>query len=246
MGKKRLAVGAIALLAIVVGAVLLASASLRTASAESHAQKTPPANAGDVTPRDAPIPIVDSDWSTDSMTSDCAPNYAGWGDDQWQLTLTSPRDVIISVNDGFCPGDFYQVYLNGGLIGITPDLKPPWGCDYTGPLSAGAFRCSLAQGTYLISVRDAGLDGHTPAEIEAQDMCPAAYTVAGMLSAFTGQYDPCVAAILGPVGGIAELPPIAGMGGSPSHNYAIAAVLAFVADGAFAAGGWYARRRWLG
>ena len=39
---------------------------------------------------------------------------------------------------------------------------------------------------------------------------------------------------------------MAGMGGSAAHNYAIAAVLAFVAVVAFAAGGWYARRRWLG
>jgi hypothetical protein len=46
------------------------------------------------------------------------------------------------------------------------------------------------------------------------------------------------------VGGIAELPPIASMGGSPGYNYAIAAVLALVAVVAFAAGGWYARRRW--
>jgi hypothetical protein len=50
----------------------------------------------------------------------------------------------------------------------------------------------------------------------------------------------------GVVGGIGELPPIAGIGGSPSYNYAVAAVLAFVAVVAFAAGGWYARRRWLG
>jgi hypothetical protein len=31
-----------------------------------------------------------------------------------------------------------------------------------------------------------------------------------------------------------------------AHNYAIAAALAFVAVVAFAAGSWYARRRWLG
>jgi len=35
------------------------------------------------------------------------------------------------------------------------------------------------------------------------------------------------------------------MGDSPVHNYAMAAVLAFVAVVALAAGGWYARRRWL-
>jgi len=48
------------------------------------------------------------------------------------------------------------------------------------------------------------------------------------------------------VGGIGELPPMAGIGGSPSHNYAVAATLALVAVVAFAAGGWYARQRRLG
>ena len=47
------------------------------------------------------------------------------------------------------------------------------------------------------------------------------------------------------VGGIADLPPMAGIGGSAGYNYAVAAVLAFVAVVAFAAGGFYAKRRWL-
>ena len=61
-------------------------------------------------------------------------------------------------------------------------------------------------------------------------------------------HEPCAifcASVTSSVGGIGELPSIAGIGGSPSYNYAIAAVLAFVAVVAFAAGGWYARRRWL-
>ena len=41
------------------------------------------------------------------------------------------------------------------------------------------------------------------------------------------------------------MPPIAGIDGSPAHNYTIAAVLAFVAVAALAAGTWYARRRWI-
>jgi len=56
----------------------------------------------------------------------------------------------------------------------------------------------------------------------------------------------CCAVVTSAVGGIGELPPLAGVGGSPGQNYAIAAVLAFVAVVGFAAGGWYARRRWLG
>ena len=53
--------------------------------------------------------------------------------------------------------------------------------------------------------------------------------------------DPC--SFDGPVGGMAELPPIAGIDGWPAHNYAIAAALAFVAVVALTAGAWYARRR---
>lgn len=49
----------------------------------------------------------------------------------------------------------------------------------------------------------------------------------------------------GPAGGIAELPNVAQSPDSSTGNYAIAGVLALVAVVAFAAGGWYARRRWL-
>jgi len=46
-----------------------------------------------------------------------------------------------------------------------------------------------------------------------------------------------------PVGGIAVFPDI-GLSDSAGHNYLVLAMLAFVAVAAFAAGGWYARKRW--
>jgi hypothetical protein len=52
------------------------------------------------------------------------------------------------------------------------------------------------------------------------------------------------AVVTSSVSGLGELPPIAGMGGSPGYNYAIAAVLAVVAVVAFAVSVWHARRRW--
>jgi hypothetical protein len=55
----------------------------------------------------------------------------------------------------------------------------------------------------------------------------------------------CCAVVTLSVGGIGELSTMAGMGGSPGYNYAVAGVLALVAVTAFAAGGWYARRRWV-
>ena len=54
----------------------------------------------------------------------------------------------------------------------------------------------------------------------------------------------CCAVTTGAVGGSIELFP--GISDSPSHNYAVAAMLALVALVAFAAGGWYTRKRWMG
>lgn len=123
------------------------------------------------------IPLVDTGWSGGTITNDCGPNYYGWCDDQWQLTLTSSAAVTIYVGDIACPGDFYEVYIDGFLIGTTPDLSPPWGCSYTGPMSSGSFTVLKNPGTYLIEIRDAGFDGHTPAEIVAESMCPAGFMV---------------------------------------------------------------------
>ncbi len=247
MRRKFIAVPTIALLAV--AAVALALAALWTGSGESQAQD-PPTNIDGASGHSL-IPVVDSDWVTGSGTSDCAPNYTGWGDDQWQLTLTSPRDVAISVDDCCCPGDFYEVYLDGTLVGTTPDLSPPWGCDYSGPLSTDTFTCSLPAGTYLITVRDAGFDGHTPAEITAQAMCPAGYTVSGALSAYTGRH------LCGPrfVGGVVDInvessAALAGSadGGSAGSSVPYTVVLAGAAAAAAVAitgGAVYARRRWL-
>lgn len=125
------------------------------------------------------IPITDSGWSTETATSDCT---SGQGDDTWELTLTQSRGVTITVDDCCCPGDYYEVRVDGLLIGSTPNLAPPWGCDFSGPNSSGSFTVPLCAGTHTITVRDAGFDGHTLEEIEAQQMCPAGFTVTGTLS----------------------------------------------------------------
>ena len=68
--------------------------------------------------------LTDSGWFTYSSTHDCAPNYTGWGDDMWILTLTKPYNLTVRVIDCCCPGDFYQIYVDCCLIGTTPDLAP--------------------------------------------------------------------------------------------------------------------------
>jgi 3D (Asp-Asp-Asp) domain-containing protein len=138
-------------------------------------------------PTDGLFQITDSGWDTFSETSDCV---LGTGDDQWQLTLTQARALTVTVNDCCCPGDFYQVAVDGSLIGTTPNLAPPWGCDFSGPLSSGSFTTSLAAGVHLITVRDAGLDGHSAAEIANEGMCPAGFEVIGTLVGVELQIQP--------------------------------------------------------
>jgi len=55
-------------------------------------------------------------------------------------------------------------------------------------LSSGSVTLSLAAGVHRITIRDAGFDGHSPSEIESQQMCGADYTVTGTLSASTGTF----------------------------------------------------------
>jgi hypothetical protein len=113
-----------------------------------------------------------------TSTSDCV---TGQGDDSWQLTLSQTRTLTVTVQDLYCPGDYYEVRVDGALIGTT--FKPAaWGCSSSGTLSSGSFSISLCPGTHLITVRDAGFDGHSQAEIEEQGMCPAGFNVAGALA----------------------------------------------------------------
>jgi hypothetical protein len=125
------------------------------------------------------ISLVDSGWTTNTATSDCA---TGWGDDTWNLRLTTPRNLTVTVNDCCCTGDFYEVYVDGRLIGTTPN-PGTWGCSVSGANSSGSFTVSLCPGNHEIKVRDAGFDGHSFDQISAENMCPAGFTVSGALAA---------------------------------------------------------------
>lgn len=128
------------------------------------------------------ISITDEGWSTASSTSDC---FTGAGDDAWALTLTEPSEVTVTVTDCCCPGDYYEVYRDGSLIGTTPQLSG-WGCSSSGGTSSGQFTEKLcAAGTYIYTVRDAGFDGHSQQEIADEQMCPAGFTVTGDVEPLT-------------------------------------------------------------
>src|SRR5262249_37910268 len=83
-----------------------------------------------------------------SQTSD---TVNGWGDDQWQITLSSARSVSIQVADCCIVGDNYEVYVDSKLIGTTPS-EPLSGSTY----SQGTFTTVLTAGSHLITIRDPG------------------------------------------------------------------------------------------
>ena len=115
----------------------------------------------------------DTGWlQTWSRTSDC---IDGWGDDTWTITLTSPYDLTVRVQDCCNIGDYYAIYVGGCVIGTTPDPGP------SGPLSDGSAIVSLGPGTYLIEIKNV-------LPTWPSTGCPAAYQVTGTLGDYTGDH----------------------------------------------------------
>jgi len=118
--------------------------------------------------------LTDSGWSTSTVTSDCT---NGWGDDDWQLTLTTAQDLTVTVADCCIVGDYYGMYVNGIKIGMTPVVP------YEGPtLSVGSATVSLLPGVYTITVQDQYFVDAAP---YPAIMCPAGYDVTGALAPYT-------------------------------------------------------------
>src|SRR5689334_22052003 len=69
--------------------------------------------------------LQDSAWATNTQSSDCV---SGQGDDVWQLTLSRTRELRVTASDISCPGDYFEIFIDGRLTGTTPNLAPPWGC----------------------------------------------------------------------------------------------------------------------
>lgn len=121
--------------------------------------------------------VVDCNWEQDVTIYDCT---TGWSRNKWQLTLTSPQRLKLFIEDVGCPGDFFEVYINEELIGTT--FKPDaWGFSKRGALSSGHFTVNLSPGCYLIKIRNAGFDGHSPEEILKEKMCPSGFKITGTL-----------------------------------------------------------------
>jgi|HubBroStandDraft_3_1064219.scaffolds.fasta_scaffold24428_2 hypothetical protein len=133
--------------------------------------------------------VVDTGWSAATQASDCV---TGQADDSWQLELSSAANLTVEADDEACPGDFFEIYVDGIKVGTTP-RPDAWGCSASGTLSSGSFSVDLCTGTHSITFRDAGFDGHSQAEIAAEHMCPAGFRVAGTLAALKAAPASCSA-----------------------------------------------------
>lgn len=136
---------------------------------------TPGSNTFPTTGPDALYQINESGWSGPSQTSD---TVNGWGDDQWQITLSSARSVSIQVADCCIVGDNYEVYVDSQLIGTTPQ-EPLYGSTP----SQGTFTVTLTAGSHLITIRDPG--GVFYYQQGDTFMIPAGYNVTISTSGFT-------------------------------------------------------------
>jgi hypothetical protein len=115
----------------------------------------------------ATYPYTDTGWpETYSSTSDCV---EGWGDDDWEFTNSAFGFLTVTVRDCCIIGDYYEIWVDGVLIGTTPDPGYPGGTT----MSVGSATVWLAPGTHTVEIRDA-LDF-----IAYPTMCPAGYYVTG-------------------------------------------------------------------
>lgn len=118
--------------------------------------------------------INEDGWDGYSQTSD---PVNGWGDDQWQINLSSPKRVSIVISDCCITGDYYDVYVDHARIGesvnvsykmapytfivsglkieadIEADMQPGSPPSVL-PLSQGFFTTDLSAGTHLIEIKD--------------------------------------------------------------------------------------------
>lgn len=116
--------------------------------------------------------ITDSDFYSESGTMDCS---GFWADDGWNLTLTSPSKLTVTATDQYCRGDYFSIYVNGSVIGTTPN-PGSWLCPGD-RFSSGSFQINLPAGTHQIKVHDDAL----PYTYNGMDMCPAGFSISGEL-----------------------------------------------------------------
>lgn len=123
----------------------------------------------------AVLEYTDTGWLDYSATSDCDPaDGLGWGDDEWEFTNSAFGFLTVTVEDCCIVGDYYEIWVDGMLVGTTPNPGYP-GTVY----SVGSATVWLAPGVHTIRIRDA-LDF-----VAYPEMCPAGYTV-------TGEWEPIV------------------------------------------------------
>jgi len=129
-------------------------------------------NSGEISIASGTHYITDEGWAKyKTSVYDCyCPDWEGWADDEWELTVTLPGYLTVTVEDGFLVGDYFEIWIDGVLEYTTPDP----GCKTTNPLSVGSVTVLLNPGVHTIKVRDA-LDF-----CECTGMCSAGLWVTGV------------------------------------------------------------------
>lgn len=148
---------------IVIGLTIL---SLLLFAAPGYADPPAPGgNAGDMVSPAALIQVTDADWAGWTQTSDC---QAGWADDTWELTLTTPYLVHLKIADNFIVGDYFELFIDGVSAGTTPVVP------YQGPTySVGEFDVPLGAGVHTFTIQDIAFLTFTPEQLAG--MCPAGF-----------------------------------------------------------------------
>ena len=119
------------------------------------------------------IPVVDSGWSEQyTQTDNCT---TGWARDDWEVTVSAFGYLTVTVRDSFIVGDYFEIWIDGALVGTTPNPGYPGGTTY----SVGSATVWLEPGVHTVGIRDA-LD-----LVTYPTMCPAGYYV-------TGEWEPVV------------------------------------------------------
>lgn len=128
------------------------------------------------------IPVTGSWGPTSSVTYD---NVNGWGDDDWELTVSAFGFLTVTVEDCCYVGDYYEIWVDGVMIGATPDpgvygvvpADPPY-------LSVGSATVWLAPGVHTIEIRDTIVDNPDFGTVAVPGtlfwMIPAGYDVTGV------------------------------------------------------------------
>jgi hypothetical protein len=143
-------------------ATLLVSVAAPAAAARSNTRPVARASIASRT-----IIVGEGGWSGPAQASDAA---NGWADQVWRIVVRRPRGIGISVADCCIVGDNFAIYLDGSLVGTTPEQP----LDGAVP-STGSVQVNVKAGIHYVRIQDVGAIRYAAAG--ASFMIPAGFDV---------------------------------------------------------------------